>query len=57
MSPSPTTTRAASIVSPRTVPYARIHSKVPLAKAVQAGSVDTVRAMLSVDRILKDSQG
>ncbi|KAL6339381.1 hypothetical protein AAG906_032910 [Vitis piasezkii] len=42
MSPSPTTTRAASIVSPGTVPYARIHSKVPLAKAVQAGSVDTI---------------
>ena len=57
MSLSPTTIKAASIISPGTVSYAGIHSKVPLAKVVQAGSVDTVRAMLSVDCILKDSQG
>ena len=42
MSPFPTTTKVASVVSPRTVPYAGVHSKVPLAKAVQARSVDTV---------------
>ncbi|KAL6332880.1 hypothetical protein AAG906_019392 [Vitis piasezkii] len=38
MGPSPTTTRAASVVSPGTVSYAGVHTKVPLAKAVQAGS-------------------
>ena len=54
---SPTTTRAASVVSPGTVSYAGVHTKVPLAKAVQAGSVDTEGAMLSIDYIWKDFQG
>ena len=42
MGPSLTTTKVASVVSPGTVPYGRVHSKLPLAKAVQAGLVDTV---------------
>ena len=42
MGPFPTTTRAGSVVSPRTMSYAGVHSKVPLAKVVQAGLVDTV---------------
>ena len=46
MSPSPTTTRAASVVSSGTVPYAGVNSKVSSAKAVQVGSVDTVRTTL-----------
>ena len=57
MGPFPTTTRAASVVSLGTMSYAGVHSKVPLAKVVQAGLVNTVWAMLSVDYIWKDSQG
>ena len=42
MSPFTTTTKVASVAYPRIVPYAGVHSRVPLAKAVQAGSMDTV---------------
>ena len=57
MGPSPTTTRAASVVFPGFMPYVGVHSKVALAKAMQVGSMDIVWAMLLVDYIWKDSQG
>ena len=57
MGPSPTTTRAALVVFPGFMPYVGVHSKVALAKAMQARSMNIVWAMLLVDYIWKDSQG